>query len=129
MPIPPHLDWLLDTGDRLQTADGREVEVWELNHTDDVAILSAWAKHFRQQYCDDGMLDALRQGTGLSRAEYLAQLRFPDAKDAPGPSIRSGDFAEIVVADYIEYKLGYWCPRLRYDLKWTRNESTKGCDV
>ena len=40
------------------------------------------------------------------------------------------DFAEITVADYIEYKLGYCCPRqLRYDFKWNRNESTKGCDV
>ena len=38
-------------------------------------------------------------------------------KDAPGPSIRASDFAaEIIVADYIEYKLGYWCPRQpRYD--------------
>jgi hypothetical protein len=44
--------------------------------------------------------------------------------------VRAGDFAEILVADYIEYKLGYWCPRqLRYDQKWSRNESTKGCDV
>ena len=35
-----------------------------------------------------------------------------------------------IVADYIEYKLGYWCPRqLRYDQKWVRNGSTKGCDV
>jgi hypothetical protein len=38
--------------------------------------------------------------------------------------------AAAIVADYIEYKLGYWCPRqLRYDQKWVRNGSTKGCDV
>jgi hypothetical protein len=130
MPTPAHLAWLVDTGKRLSTADGREIEIWELQHTDDAAVLSEWAKHFRQHYCDDEMLDKLAKGTGKTRAEYLVDLKFPDGKVAPGPSIRAGDFAEIVVADYVEYKLGYWCPRhLRYDFKWNRNESTKGCDV
>jgi hypothetical protein len=55
---------------------------------------------------------------------------FPDAKETPGPSLRSGDFGEILVADYIEFILGYWCPReLRYQDRWSRNDSTKGCDV
>jgi hypothetical protein len=62
------------------------------------------------------MLELLVSGTGLTKAEYLIQRKFPDARNAPGPSIRAGDFAEILVADYVEYKLGYWCPRkLRYD--------------
>jgi hypothetical protein len=130
MPTPAHLDWLIDTGERLTTADGVEIEVWELQHGDDPAVLSAWAKHFREHYCDDDMLALLVPGTGKTNAQYLTDMKFPDASDAPGPSIRSGDFAEILVADYIEYKLGYWCPRqLRYDHKWNRNESTKGCDV
>jgi hypothetical protein len=48
----------------------------------------------------------------------------------PGPSLRSGDFGKILVADYIEYLLGYWCPRtLRYQDRWNRNDSTKGCDI
>lgn len=84
---------------------------------------------FRQHYCDDELLDRLANGTGKTRAEYLVDLKFPDEKVAPGPSIRVGDFAEIMVADYIEYKLGYWCSKhLRDDFKWNRNESTKGCD-
>jgi hypothetical protein len=130
MPTPTHVAWLTDTGQRIATTDGHEVEVWELKHTNDAAVLSAWAKHFRQHYCDDDMLAPLAKGTGLSHAEYLVQIKFPDASEAPGPSVRAGDFAEIIVADYIEYKLGYWCPRqLRYDYKWNRNESVKGCDV
>jgi hypothetical protein len=130
MPTPEHIDWLVDTGDRLKTADGHDIEVWELQYGDDSAILSAWAKHFREHYCDDNMLAALAAGTGKSHSEFLLSIKFPDATAAPGPSIRAGDFAEIIVADYIEYKLGYWCPKqLRYDHKWTRNESTKGCDV
>ncbi|WP_425991059.1 Hachiman antiphage defense system protein HamA [Afipia sp. DC4300-2b1] len=130
MSVPAHLDWLVDTGERLKSADGIEIEVWELKYGDDAARLSAWAKHFREHYCDDDMLEKLVAGTGKTNAEYLLNDKFPDEKNAPGPSIRSGDFAEILVADYVEYKLGYWSPRqLRYDLKWNRNESTKGCDV
>lgn len=130
MPAPPHLAWFVDTGKRLTTVDHHEVQVWELRHSDDPIVLSAWAKHFREHYCDDEMLKKLAKGTGMAHGEYLVNIKFPDAKKAPGPSIRAGDFAEIVVADYIEYKLGYWCPRqLRYDSKAIRNESTKGCDV
>jgi len=130
MPTPAHLDWLVDTGERLTSADGVEIEVWELRHADDPTILSAWAKHFRDHYCDEAMLALLVPGTGLTNGEYLLQMKFPDASDAPGPSIRAGDFAEIIVADYIEYKLGYWCPRqFRYDRKAVRNESTKGSDI
>jgi hypothetical protein len=130
MPTRTHLDWLIDTGERLTSADGIEIEVWELQHADDPAVLSAWAKHFREHYCDDEMLKKLVSGTGKTHGEFLLETKFPDGKEKPGPSIRSGDFAEILVADYIEYKLGYWCPRqLRYDQKWNRNESTKGCDV
>jgi hypothetical protein len=130
MSTPAHLDWLIDTGERLKSADGIEIEVWELQYSDDPAVLSAWARHFREHYCDDDMLKKLVPGTGETNAQYLINKKFPDENNAPGPSIRSGDFAEILVADYIEYKLGYWCPRqLRYDHKWNRNESTKGCDV
>jgi hypothetical protein len=69
-------------------------------------------------------------GTGLSKAQYLRNRLFPDASSVPGPSLRAGDFGEILVADYIEYILGYWSPRaLRYQDRWNRNDSTKGCDI
>ena len=124
---PPHLAWLVNTHETILTADGLVAEVWKLEREDDQAVLSAWAKHFRQHYCEDALLDKLRQSTGLSRAEFLEQVKFPHATAAPGPSIRAGDFAEILIADYLEFKLRYWCRReLRYDMKWNRNESTKG---
>jgi len=126
---PPHLEWLVDTGKRLKTADGKIVQVMEFRHQDNDPILSAWAKHFRNQYCRDDQIDALRSGTPHSRADYLTQLKFPDATLAPGPSIRAGDFAEVLVADYIEFAMQCWLPRTRYDHKAARNESTKGTDI
>jgi len=41
-----HTKWLVDTGERLKTADGKEVEVWEFRHENDEAVLSAWASIF-----------------------------------------------------------------------------------
>jgi len=127
--LPEHIKWLVDTGQRLQTADGRAVEVWEFNRRAEDKVLSAWAKHFRNHYCLDNQLDELRHGTSHTRAEYLIQIKFPDAHIAPGPSIRSGDFGEILVSDYLEFILGYWVPRTHYINKAVRNESTKGCDI
>ena len=124
-----HTKWLVDTGERLKITDGKEVEVWEFRHRNDEAILSAWAKHFRNHYCLDSEIDYWRRGYKYSRSEYLDTIKFPDPKNAPGPSIRAGDFGEILVADFLEYLLGYWVPRTRYGDKTIRNESTKGSDI
>lgn len=123
-----HIQWLIKT-EGLQSQDGKKIDVYELCYGNDEAILSGWAKHFRNQYCDDDDIDKLRDGTGFSRSEYLRQLIFPDERKAPGPSIRAGDFGEILVADFIEFKLSFWVPRTRYNHKDIPNESTKGCDI
>ena len=120
------LQWLDDTGERLQTTDGKTVEVWEFRHQNDQNVLSAWASHFRNHYCLDTEIDNYRRGYNYSRSEYLKNIIFPDERTAPGPSIRAGDFGEILVADYLEYILGFWVPRTRYGDKTIRNESTKG---
>ncbi len=36
-----HTKWLVDTDERLNTADGTEVEVWEFRHENDEAVLVA----------------------------------------------------------------------------------------
>jgi hypothetical protein len=124
-----HIKWFVDTKKRLQTADGKAVKVWEFRHQNDDKILSAWAKHFRNHYCLDTEIDFLRKGCNYSRKDYLNNIKFPDPSVTPGPSIRAGDFGEILVADYLQYLLGYWVPRTKYCDKTIRNESTKGCDI
>lgn len=127
---PDHVAWLKDTSERQATACGREIEIWEFDPQEDEAILSAWASYFRQHYISDDDLPAMVDGTGMDHAEYLRTIIFPDKSQTPGPSLRSGDFGEILVADYMEFILGYWSPRaLRYQDRWNRNDSTKGCDV
>lgn len=48
-----HIKWFVDTGERLKTADGKTIEIWEFRHKKDDVVLSAWAKHFRNHYCLD----------------------------------------------------------------------------
>ncbi|MBN8999884.1 MAG: DUF1837 domain-containing protein, partial [Rhizobiales bacterium] len=92
--------------------------------------MSSWATHFRNHYCNDAELAQLVAGTGLSNAEYLTQIKFPDIAIKPGPSTRSGDFGEILVADFVQYVMGYWCPRDgRYDNRDNRNSPTQGTDI
>jgi hypothetical protein len=122
-----HVGWLIDTGERLTTVDGKTIEVWKLNHKQDDAVLSAWATHFRNHYCPDSDIDALRGPK--SRKEYLEQIKFPSKTSSLGPGIRAGDFGEILVADYLQFVLGFSVPRVRWDSKIIRDESSKGSDV
>lgn len=124
---PPHLEWLVDTGERLTTADGKVIDVWEFRHLPDEVTLSAWAKHFRNHYCLDSDIDALRPPR--SRQQYLEDIKFPSRTSTLGPSVRAGDFGEILIADYLHWLLGYWVPRVRWNAKMARDESSKGSDV
>ena len=73
-----HINWLIDTGERLTTVDGKTVEVWEFCHEEDDDVLSAWAKHFRNHYCLDSEIDLYRKGYNYSPSEYLINIKFPD---------------------------------------------------
>ncbi len=124
-----HITQWLNKLSSISSSEGRDIEVYQFNHQQDPTILSAWAKHFREHYCPDNIIDDLISGTKLSRKDYFEQIVFPDKALAPGPSIRSGDFGELLVADYLQFSLNYWVPRIRMENKAVRNESIKGCDV
>ena len=113
----------------LYTSDGHPIDVWDLIAPPTKHLMSDWASKFRQHYCADADIDALRSGTDLSRSEYLTTLIFPNGSKAPGPGIRAGDFSELLVSDYIEHLLGYWVPRGKYAGKSSPDESIKGVDI
>lgn len=108
---------------------GGQVEIWKFDYNYDRDAFDEWAKHFRNQYCKDEDIDQLKRPTGKNREDYLLDIKFPDKFRAPGPSTRSGDFAEILVADFLEYIEKYWTPRTRYDRKVNKDMSTPGSDV
>jgi len=125
---PPYLDWIIPEK-QVITSEGKQINVSELVIKTDENILNSWAKHLREHYCVDSEIDVLRAGFGLERNEYLKTIKFPDARIKPGPSVRSGDFTEILVADYVQYVLDYIVPRTRYDRKVNKNSSTMGSDL
>ena len=127
MEKPTWIQWLVDTGERLRTVDGKAVEVWEFHHENNQEVLSAWASHFRNQYCFDCDIDFMRGKK--SRKDYLNDIKFPSRTTRLGPAIRAGDFGEILVADYLQWIFNYWVPRIRWSSKAVKDESSKGCDV
>lgn len=124
-----HIEWLQDTGNVLTLTCGKQVPVYRFHHdVNDDNKMAAWAKHFRNHYCNDHQIDLLK-APSQSSSDYLLTMKFPSSTIPPGPSIRAGDFAEILVADYLTYLKNYTVPRTRYDRKGVPNESTKGSDV
>lgn len=123
-----YINWLKKETSLL-SVDGKTIEVYSLNcDLNNDTIMSEWATHFRNQYCDDSEIDLLKP-KNQSRKDFLNQIKFPDPSNAPGPSIRSGDFGEIVISDFLEFLENYWVPRTRYNRKDIQNESSKGSDV
>ncbi|MPW27064.1 DUF1837 domain-containing protein [Alkalibaculum sp. M08DMB] len=113
----------------ITTNEGKRVSIVKLEECADEEILNKWAEYFRQHYCSDEELDCFRVGYGYSRTEYLEKIKFPDPIDKLGNSTRSGDFCEIIVADYAEYIMNYYVPRTRYDNKINPNSSAQGSDL
>ncbi len=122
-----HIPWLVDTKKTIKTACGKDVALWELRHERDDAILSSWAKHFRNHYCLDTNIESLR--AKRSRKDYLNDIKLPSISTNLGPATRAGDFGEILVADYLQWILKFWVPRVRWVAKQTKDESPKGSDV
>jgi len=124
-----HLEWLIDNGETFTTSCGKSVPIYDFRYDmTNTQIMSKWATHFRNHYCLDTELPFLKPDD-ISNSAFLLTLKFPDKSSAPGPSIRAGDFSEILVADYLEFLRDYYVPRTRYDRKIIGNESSKGSDV
>jgi hypothetical protein len=124
-----HIKWLHTTGEVIAISTGENVPVYELAYNfEHHEVMSSWAKHFRNHYCLDAEIDFLKP-EGMASRDYLLNLKFPHKSEGFGPQVRSGDFAEILVADYLAFLHEYYVPRTRYDRKIIGNESSKGSDV
>lgn len=124
-----HIQWFRDTGEIIAISTGENVSVYEFAYdVTNEEVMSHWAKHFRNHYCSDKEVEILKPA-GMTNSEYLLNLKFPHRSEGFGPRIRSGDFAEILVADYLAFLNEYYVPRTRYDRKIIGNESSKGSDV
>ena len=130
MNIPLHICWFKKSNNNLKTKDGENVEIWEFSHTDDSSVLSNWANHFRNNYMKDDLIDINMEGTSItSRKEFFEKSIFPNTKDQCSRNVRIGDFSELLVADYFEYKENFIVPRSKYEGKDNKNFSPRGTDI
>lgn len=114
----------------INSAGGKEIKIYRLNNELlDEQYLNEWATSLKNHYVEEKMLDILRQGTGLTRKDYLKERILPDSTDPLGAATMSGEFGEILVYDYINYVLEYYVTRTRYLEKINRNMSVSGSDV
>ena len=125
-----HIKQIKKCKESVKSSGGKSISIFEILIPTNENLISSWAKHFREQYCADEELKALVEGTKYEedKGKYLENFVFP-SNTKPGPSLRSGDFSEVLIADYLEYFLSFWVPRNRLNHKATPDESIKGSDV
>lgn len=124
-----HLRWMEEITPQLSSSEGHEIKQFAfLYDISNEAVLNRWADHLRNHYCSDSDIEYLIDGMGISKKKFLEEYKFP-SMNGFGPSIRAGDFGEILLADYNEFVLNCWVPRTRYVNKTISDESTKGCDL
>lgn len=114
----------------IRTIEGNEIQIYKLNNELlDNQYLNGWATSLRNHYIEEKMIDSLREGTGLTRKDFLKEMIFPDSTVRLGAATMSGEFGEILVYDYINYVLKYYVTRTRYLEKINRNMPVSGSDV
>ncbi len=118
MIINKHIKQLKKSNRKYKTQNGKNIDVFEIVIPENESLILSWAKHFREQYCNDNELDELVNGTEYKndKGKYLEEKWFPSMIN-PGPSILSGDFGEILLADYLEFTKKFWVPRNRINHK------------
>ena len=131
--IPPHVSWLHDTGERLQTACGREIEIRCSRPTRcDRAV--GLGEHFRQHYITDADLPAMVDGTELSPTPNIygtccSPMRPRLHRDQAYGRVISVRFSSRTMITVSCTRLLESRETLRYQDRWNRNDSTKGCDI
>lgn len=107
----------------IYTDEGKKIDVFHLDIQDDSEIFEEWATQFRRNYCSDDMLQHMKSAMGISASAYLLDNKLPSK-----PSTKSGDFGEILVADYLQYIKDYFVPRTRFDSRTNKDMPTPGTD-
>ena len=104
--------------------DGTVVYCWCLDWAGSDDVLDEWALHLRRHYISDDVLEHRVVARQTTPDQYLPLRVVPDI-----PSIRSGDFAEILISDVLQYLYGLVVPRYKQCNRKDKNASEHGSDV
>lgn len=104
--------------------DGTKVHCWRLDWACSDDVLDEWALHLRRHYISDDVLEHRVMARLTTPDQYLPLRIVPDI-----PSTRSGDFAEILISDVLQYLYGLVVPRYKQCNRKDKNASEHGSDV
>lgn len=122
LPKPDFIDWLVHESDI--EIHGVETECYRLEAEIDEGKLESWALHFRRHYLRDDELETLSEAAGKTPTQYLQDDIVPSI-----PQIRSGDFAEIVISDLLQFVASYSVPRYKQRGRVDKDKSGFGVDI
>lgn len=122
LPEPDFIKWLVEEKDVLIA--GVSTRCFRLEGNIDEKALQRWALHVRRHYIRDDELSDYVSYYGISPEEHLRDRCVPDI-----PQIMSGDFAEIMISDLLQFVEGYEVPRYKQHGRTDKNSSEHGSDV
>ncbi|WP_176552724.1 Hachiman antiphage defense system protein HamA [Levilactobacillus brevis] len=112
----------------IQNIEEKNIEVIAVQaQFDNIELITDWAKSFRHKYIsDEDLLEGMEDIGENEPIDFLKEMIYPENK-----KFKSGDFGEILVAEYLMYTENFWVPTLslRYSEKSNKEESTKGSDI
>lgn len=128
MKRPRYIDWFVEeTGIRIK--ENIPLKCYKVDYKDDEDILDEWALHIRRNYIEDDELKEDADLNEMSVDQYLREYIIPQETEHLGPTARSADIAEILVADLLEFIMGYTVPRFKLKNRSGKNNSQQGTDV
>ena len=128
MKRPRYIEWFVEeTGIRIK--ENIPLKCYKIDYKGDEAILDEWALHIRRNYIEDDELKEDADLNEMSVDQYLREYIIPQETEHLGPTARSADIAEILVADLLEFIMGYTVPRFKLKNRSGKNNSQQGTDV
>lgn len=128
MDRPQYIDWLIE--EKGVVINGtNEVTSYRIDYSDNSTVIDDWALHIRRNYIKDQDLIESASINGLTIEQYLKKYIIPQKGEPLGATARSGDIAEIVVSDLLEFVMGYTVPRYKQMNRSGKNNSEHGTDI
>jgi hypothetical protein len=120
---PQYIDRFQKSTVPVQLGSGEFVNVYSIAAGLTDTEKNEWAKHILAHYISTADIAKGARITGKTEQEYIQKFVLPTAgKD------KSGEFGEIIFADFIEYILGFTVPRFKQYGKYPNNP-TQGVDI
>lgn len=128
MDKPKYIGWIIkETG--ITIKDNIPLNCYRIDYEGDDAVLDDWALHIRRNYIDDDTLIEDSNANGMTVEQYLYKYIIPQKDEPLGPTARSGDMAEILISDLLEFVFNYSVPRYKLINRSGKNNSQQGTDV